>query len=235
MSDEKDRAEPFHSWRPHPWHGLEPGTNPPFEVRAYIEITPFDLVKYEVDKVSGYTIVDRPQRTSAAPPVLYGFVPQTYCDERVRKLTPGAKRADGDPLDICVISERQIERGDILLNTCVIGGIQMIDGGEADDKIIAVLRNDNVWSEAKDISDLPHVMIQRLQHYFSTYKMGPNMTSGVEITATYGREHAARVVTAAIRDYQDAFGASHRAWEKLEESMMGAEEPGPDAKEGEDG
>jgi inorganic pyrophosphatase len=138
----------------------------------------------------------------------------------VRQLTPGAKRADGDPLDICVISERQIERGDILLNTRVIGGIQMIDGGEADDKIIAVLRNDNVWGEARDIGDIPHVMIQRLQHYFSTYKMGPNMTSGVEITATYGRDHAAKVVTAAIRDYEDVFGASHRAWEKLEERML---------------
>jgi inorganic pyrophosphatase len=218
MSD-KDRSEQFHSWRPHPWHGLTPGLNPPLEVRAYIEITPFDLVKYEVDKESGYTIVDRPQRTSAAPPVLYGFIPQTYCDERVRRLTPGAKRADGDPLDICVISERQIERGDILLNSHVIGGIQMIDGGEADDKIIAVLRNDCIWSGVEDISELPHVLIQRLQHYFSTYKMGSNMTSGVEITATYGRDHAGKVVAAAISDYEDVFGPSHRAWEKLEEQM----------------
>jgi inorganic pyrophosphatase len=228
MSDDKERSGQFHSWRPHPWHGLDPGENPPLEVRAYIEITPFDLVKYEVDKESGYTIVDRPQRTSAAPPALYGFIPQTYCDERVRRLTPGAKRADGDPLDICVISERQIERGDILLNTRVIGGIQMIDGGEADDKIIAVLRNDYVWSAVEDITDLPNVLIQRLQHYFSTYKMGPNMTSGVEITATYGRDHAAKVVTASIRDYQDVFGPSDRAWEKLEEQMKLGGEDGKD-------
>lgn len=226
MTQEKGRPESFHSWRPHPWHGLSPGLNPPLEVRAYIEITPYDLVKYEVDKESGYTIVDRPQRLSAAPPALYGFIPQTYCDEGVRKLTPGAKRADGDPLDICVISERQIERGDILLNTRVIGGIQMIDGGEADDKIIAVLRNDNIWSDANDISDLPDVLIQRLTHYFSTYKMGPNMTSGVQITAIYGREHAGSVVSAAIQDYVDVFGASHRAWEKLEERVLGDGEKG---------
>jgi inorganic pyrophosphatase len=231
MSDSKGRSDQFHSWRPHPWHGLQPGLNPPLEVRAYIEITPFDLVKYEVDKESGYTIVDRPQRTSAAPPALYGFIPQTYCDERVRKLTPGAKRADGDPLDICVISERQIERGDILLNARVIGGIQMIDGGEADDKIIGVLRNDYIWSEVQDIKDLPDVLIQRLQHYFSTYKMGRNMTSGVEITATYGREHAGRVVSAAIEDYQDVFGQSQRAWERLEEQMLG-EGAGEGAKGG---
>ncbi|MGD2031412.1 MAG: inorganic diphosphatase, partial [Gammaproteobacteria bacterium] len=97
----------FHSWRPHPWHGLSPGKAPPLEVRAYIEITPFDLVKYEVDKETGYTIVDRPQRTSAQPPALYGFIPRTYCAERVCALTPGAEVADGDPLDICVISERR--------------------------------------------------------------------------------------------------------------------------------
>jgi inorganic pyrophosphatase len=220
MSDQKGKSDQFHSWRPHPWHGLHPGMNPPLEVRAYIEITPFDLVKYEVDKETGYTIVDRPQRTSAAPPVLYGFIPQTYCDERVRRLTPGAKRADGDPLDICVISERPIERGDILLNTRVIGGIQMIDGGEADDKIIAILRNDYIWSEVHDIRDLPEVLIQRLQHYFSTYKMGYNLTSGVEITATYGRDHAGKVVDAAIQDYAEFFGASHRAWEQLEERVL---------------
>ncbi len=147
----------------------------------------------------------------------------------MRLLTPGAKRADRDPLDICVLSERQITRGDILLNTRVIGGIQMIDGGEADDKIIAVLRNDYIWSEAQDIKDLPEVLIQRLQHYFSTYKMGPNMTSGVQITDIYGRDQAAKVVTAAIQDYQDVFGASHRAWEQLEERMRPGRQGGHDS------
>ncbi|MGD8423990.1 MAG: inorganic diphosphatase, partial [Gammaproteobacteria bacterium] len=151
----------FHSWRPHPWHGLSPGKAPPLEVRAYIEITPFDLVKYEVDKETGYTIVDRPQRTSAQPPALYGFIPRTYCAERVCALTPGAEVADGDPLDICVISERRIERGDILIDARVIGGIQMLDGGEADDKIIAILSNDYIWSEVADVRDLPDVLIQR--------------------------------------------------------------------------
>jgi inorganic pyrophosphatase len=78
-------------FRPHPWHGLEVGPEPPQILNACIEITPFDLVKYEVDKVSGYLRVDLPQRSSAQHPTLYGFVPRTYCDERVRKLAPGAK------------------------------------------------------------------------------------------------------------------------------------------------
>ena len=71
-------------FRPHPWHGLDAGPEPPALVNAYIEITPFDLMKYEVDKVSGYLRVDRPQRSSAQHPSLYGFVPRTYCGDRVQ-------------------------------------------------------------------------------------------------------------------------------------------------------
>ncbi len=124
-------------------------------LNAYIEITPFDLMKYEVDKVSGYLRVDRPQRSSAQHPTLYGFVPRTYCDERVRRLAPGRKRGDGDPLDICVLSERAIARNEIIVRGRVIGGLQMIDGGEADDKIISVLENDYVWGAARNIGDVP--------------------------------------------------------------------------------
>lgn len=216
----------FHSWRPHPWHGLGPGRNPPFEVRAFIEITPFDLVKYEVDKESGYTVVDRPQRTSAQPPALYGFIPRTFCGPNVAKLTPGTEIADGDPLDICVISERRIDRGGILVDARVIGGLQMLDGGEADDKIIAVLRNDYLWSQVQDIADLPDVLTQRLQHYFSTYKMDPDMASAIELTGTYGRAHAGKVVEAALADYEETFGHLRRAWESLEDRISGAEGEG---------
>jgi len=92
-------TESYSRWRPHPWHGLETGPDAPRIVNAYIEITPFDHMKYEVDKVSGYLRVDRPQRTSSHPPALYGFIPQTYCGERVARLAPGSDRGDGDPLD----------------------------------------------------------------------------------------------------------------------------------------
>src|SRR5512135_928861 len=78
-------------FRPHPWHGLEIGPNPPEVLNVYIEMTPFDLVKYEVDKVSGYLHVDRPQRSSSQPPALYGFVPRTYCGSRVQRLSPKSK------------------------------------------------------------------------------------------------------------------------------------------------
>jgi inorganic pyrophosphatase len=94
----------FSSWRPHPWHGLNIGSDPPRVVNAYIEITPFDMMKYEVDKFSGYLRIDRPQVTSSQPPSLYGFIPRTYCADTVSKLMKGANRGDHDPLDICVFS-----------------------------------------------------------------------------------------------------------------------------------
>ena len=163
-------------------------------------------MKYEVDKVSGYLRVDRPQRSSAQPPALYGFVPRTYCAERVRRLAPGARRGDGDPLDICVLSERPIARNEIIVRSRVIGGVQMIDGGEADDKIIAVLENDYVWGAARDVSDVPSVLVERLEHYFLTYKMVPGSRSTVRIARVYGRGHALKVVRAAMADYEESFG-----------------------------
>jgi inorganic pyrophosphatase len=193
-------------YRPHPWHGLPVGPNPPEIVNAFIEITPFDLMKYEVDKASGYLRVDRPQRTSAQPPALYGFVPRTYCADRVAKLAKRATHGDGDPLDICVISERAIARNEIIIRGRVIGGLQMIDGGEADDKIIAVLENDDVWGHARDIGDLPRVTVERLQHYFLTYKLIPGRPSQAQIDRVYGRAHASRVITASMKDYTASFG-----------------------------
>jgi inorganic pyrophosphatase len=198
--------KPFFNWRPHPWHGLEAGPNPPAEVNAYIEITPFDMVKYEVDKLTGYMHVDRPQRSSSHPPSLYGFIPQTYCGERLRALSPKSSKGDGDPLDICVISERPINRSEVILRAKVVGGLQMVDHGEADDKIIAVLSNDNIWGDAEDISTLPDALIERLRHYFSTYKLIPGQDNAVSIEEIYGREYAYKVVEASLNDYIENFG-----------------------------
>lgn len=198
----------FVSWRPHPWHGLDPGPEAPARVLAYIEMTPFDLVKYEVDKETGYLRVDRPQRTSSHPPMLYGFIPRTYCGDRVGALVPKAVRGDGDPLDICVLSERPITHGDIILSARVVGGLQMIDDGEADDKILAVLVNDALWADVDDISGLPPALVSRIQHYFLTYKLtDPRDFSSVSIDRIYGREHAYEVIRAALADYTESFSA----------------------------
>lgn len=192
-------------FRPHPWHGLDTGPEPPEVLNAFIEITPFDMMKYEIDKGSGYLRVDRPLRSSAQHPALYGFVPRTYCGERVSRLAPAAKRGDGDPVDICVLSERQIARNEIIIRCRVIGGLQMIDRGEADDKLVSVLEGDYMWGEARDITDVPSVLIERLQHYFLTYKLVPGQRAQARITSIYGRSHAHKVVLAAMADYEAKF------------------------------
>ena len=196
----------YSRWRPHPWHGLEPGPNAPRIVNAYIEITPFDLMKYEVDKASGYLRVDRPQRTSSQPPSLYGFIPQTYCGERVRLLAEGCERGDGDPLDICVISERPINHSEVLLRARVVGGLKIIDRGEADDKIISVLEGDYVWGEAQEIDELPAALLERIEHYVSTYKLVPDEPPKIQVAGRYGFAAAAAVIRAAIEDYAEMFG-----------------------------
>lgn len=192
----------FQKYRPHPWHGIAAGPDPPRIVNAYIEITPYDLVKYEVDKETGYLKVDRPQRTTSQPPALYGFIPQTYCGEIFRKLSPSATKGDGDPLDICIISERAVTKSDVLIRTKPIGGLQMVDSDEADDKIIGVLEGDFVWGDTQDVQELPPILLERLQHFFLTYKLQPEKENRVRIHSIYGHEQAMKVIKASMEDYE---------------------------------
>jgi len=202
--------KPFNRWRPHPWHGLSVGPDPPKMVHAYIEITPFDFVKYEVDKATGYLIVDRPQRTSSQPPALYGFIPQTFCGDHVAALESDVDQSDGDPLDILVVSERPIMHPEVILTARVVGGVRMIDSGESDDKIIAVLLKDSFWGEANSVFDLPQALIERVRHYFGTYKLVPGEQNRVVIKETYDRAQALQVVEAAMQDYLDDYGHLNR-------------------------
>lgn len=172
-------------------------------VNAYIEITPFDTIKYEIDKTSGYLRVDRPQRTSSQPPALYGFIPRTYCGSRIAALCPSATKGDGDPLDICVISERVISHSEVIVPARIIGGIQLLDRGEADDKIIAVLEGDYVWNHVTDLAALPSILSERIQHYFATYKLVPGSEAQISVQQVYGVVHATKVVEAAMADYAE--------------------------------
>lgn len=201
----------FNRWRRHPWHGLKPRLDDdrPEVVQAFIEMTPLDQVKYELDKTTGFLVVDRPQRTTSQVPTLYGFIPQTYCGERVAGLCDEVEEADGDPLDICIFSERHITKSEILLRARVLGGIQMIDDGEADDKIIAILEGDNIWGKVDDITDLPAIKVERLQHYFSTYKLAPGKNVNIKVDHVYGRDRALKVIEAAMQDYQHVYGEYH--------------------------
>jgi inorganic pyrophosphatase len=175
-------------------------------VNAYIELTPFDLIKYEVDKESGYLRVDRPQRTSSQPPTLYGFIPRTYCADAVARLSPGASRGDGDPLDICVLSERPVVRAEVIVPCRVVGGLRLIDRGEADDKIVGVLDGDLMWESVSDIEQLPRILIERLEHYFVTYKLvrgaSGERETPIKVEQLFGHADAERVVNAAMSDYE---------------------------------
>ncbi|HEX8285630.1 MAG TPA: inorganic pyrophosphatase [Pyrinomonadaceae bacterium] len=198
----------------HPWHGIPPGLEAPRVVNAYVEIVPTDAVKYELDKASGHLRVDRPQRFSSFPPTLYGFIPQTFCGDLVGELcreTTGrsaAVRGDGDPMDICVMTERPAAHAGFLVRAFPIGGLRMIDGDEADDKIIAVLENDVAYGHIGDITQAPSGLVERLQHYFLTYKQLPQESPRrVEIADVYGRDAALETIRRSIEDYRALYGA----------------------------
>lgn len=198
-----------HEYRAHPWHGISLGENAPQEVTVFIEIVPTDTVKYEVDKTSGYLSIDRPQQYSNIVPALYGFLPRTYCSTRVAELTNRALgrndiEGDGDPLDICVLTEKDVTHGDIIAKARPIGGFRLIDSSQADDKIIAVLKNDTIYDHYNDIGELPVKVVQRLVHYFTTYKDLPgDRHPRMVLAEIYGAEEAYNVINRSMEDYNE--------------------------------
>lgn len=198
-------------FRAHPWHGVPIGKQAPELVNSYVEILPTDTIKYELDKVTGLLKVDRPQKFSSMPPMLYGLIPRTYCGEQLAAICRDKTGrqdivGDADPIDICILTEKTIDHSNIIVPAVPIGGFRMIDGNEADDKIIAFLHGDLVYSQWKDIDDVPKAMIERLRHYFLTYKDIPGTKEHVcEITHIYGREEAYEVIRASQRDYDEKY------------------------------
>ncbi len=197
----------FRTNKAHPWHRITVGENGPAEVTVFIEIVPSDTVKYEVDKETGYLNIDRPQQYSNVVPANYGFIPQTYCGDGVAglvnlRIAHPVQKGDGDPLDVLVLSEHHISHGDITLKAMPIGGFCLIDNGEADDKIIAILKGDKVFEQYTEISQLPKGILERFEHYFLTYKNLPDQNSICEIAYSYGREAFYRVIKTAMDDYR---------------------------------
>ncbi len=197
-------------YKSHPWHGVDIGGKAPAIVTCFIEMVPRDTVKYEVDKISGYLKIDRPQKYSNTVPALYGFIPQTFSGESVAKISREQTNikeitGDGDPVDICILTEKEISHGDILVEARPIGGFRMIDVKQADDKIIAVLNNDAMYESFRDISEVPENVVERLKHYFLTYKDLPGRPSNCEITHTYGVKEALNVIEKSMEDYKKKF------------------------------
>jgi inorganic pyrophosphatase len=194
-------------FKAHPWHGISIGNEAPAIVTAFIEILPTDTMKYEIDKATGYLKIDRPQKFSNMTPSLYGFVPQTYCGDLVAALarentTVEVNKGDEDPLDICVLSEREIYRSDIILQAIPIGGLRLIDNHEADDKIIAVLKGDAIYGNMTDIEQLPLSILNRLRHYFLTYKNIPGEEPRqCYVSDVYNQSMAHQVIQKSREDY----------------------------------
>jgi len=215
-------------FKSHPWHGVSPGENAPELVQAYIEIVPTSAVKLELGKTAGHLHVDRPQRFSSMCPMLYGFVPQTYCGDTIADLCmkrTGLKKVqgDGDPLDICILTERDFAHGDLFVTVRPIGGLRMVDKGQADDKIIAVLEHDIAYGGITDIKDAPPGLIERLQHYFLSYKRPPGSTSRkqvVEIRDVYNRKEAQEVIRRSMVDYDTTFGTEEERLEALKQLLV---------------
>jgi inorganic pyrophosphatase len=192
----------------HPWHGIPTLAGGADVFNAFIEIVPADSVKFELDKLSGHLRLDRPQRFSSQCPALYGFVPRTYCGELVAARCGDRSgfdgiQGDGDPMDICVLTEKQVSHGNFLVHARPIGGLRMVDGSQADDKIIAVLEADLAYDRFRDVADCPPPLIERLRHYFLTYKQRPDdRAERVRLVETYGREEALEMLSRSVGDYE---------------------------------
>jgi inorganic pyrophosphatase len=201
----------FRQYKAHPWHGVSIGSRYPEIVTAFIEIVPSDTIKYEVDKESGYLQIDRPQKYSNVIPALYGFIPQTYSGEQVAGVSNEALNrtdivGDKDPVDICVLTEKNIIHGDLLVKVRPIGGFRLLDSGQADDKIIAVMLNDAIYNSYNSITDVPARVIERLKHYFTTYKDIPGTDKPkTELTDVYDVEVAHKIIMKSINDYKETF------------------------------
>ncbi|CAL1517551.1 Inorganic pyrophosphatase [Chitinophaga sp. MM2321] len=175
-----------------PWHSVSPGSEVPHVVNAIIEIPKGCRAKYELDKESGLLKLDRVLYSSVYYPANYGFIPQSYCDDR-------------DPLDILVLS--QIECVPLcIVEAKVIGVMQMIDGGEADDKIIAVAANDMSVNYINDISELPPHFIDEMRHFFEEYKKLERKS--VKVEEFQNKEKAEGIIMQSFEDYKKNFKQS---------------------------
>lgn len=170
-----------------PWHSIDCGENAPEVVNGIIEISKGSRAKYELDKETGLLKLDRVLRSAVFYPTNYGFVPKTYCD-------------DGDPLDILVLSSESILPM-TLVEAKIIGAMKMIDGGEGDDKLIAVLKDDMSVAHYNDISELPPYTLKEIHQFFSEYKALENKV--VEITGFVGAAEARAITEQAVLDYKE--------------------------------
>lgn len=174
-----------------PWHDVSIGNGAPEVVNCVVEIPCGERTKYELDKETGMIRLDRILSSAVHYPANYGFIPGTYCDDK-------------DPLDALILSEAKI-LPNTLVDIRVIGLMSMVDGGEQDDKVIAVIDGDPLMEKVKDLSDLPQLKVDEIRVFFEDYKKLEKKE--VEVTGFVGREEARKVIEESIQMYKDKFGA----------------------------
>lgn len=171
------------------WHDISPKRITPEEFMCVVEIPKGSKNKYELDKETGFLMLDRILHTSTHYPANYGFIPRTYGD-------------DGDPLDVLLLCEQTLEPL-ALVKAYPIGVISMIDNGRNDEKIIAIPYNDPTYNHYTDIDQLPAHIFDEMRHFFTVYKNLENKTTAVNEVS--GRANAVKVIGAAIESYIDNF------------------------------
>ncbi|MBQ1947704.1 MAG: inorganic diphosphatase [Clostridia bacterium] len=171
------------------WHDISPKRIHADDFMCVIEISKGSKKKYELDKETGYLMLDRILHTSTHYPANYGFIPRTYGD-------------DNDPLDVLLLCSEQIEPM-TLVRAYPIGVISMIDNGRNDEKIIAIPFNDPNNNMYKDISELPMHVFDEMRHFFTVYKNLENKTTAVNEVSN--REEAIRIIEKAIDNYVENF------------------------------
>lgn len=171
----------------HPWHLISPGNNAPKSVNSIIEISKGSRAKYELDKATGLLRLDRVLMTDLTYPVHYGFIPQTYCE-------------DADPLDILVVCSEPLIPLTIVEAT-VIGAMRMIDGGQLDDKILAIATHDRRLSHITNMATFPQELLSSIRHFFENYKKEERKS--VEIKAFLEQPDAHQVIKDSIALYQE--------------------------------
>ena len=173
------------------WHDLSADRVKPNDFTAVIEIAKGSKVKYELDKDTGMIVMDRILHTSTQYPANYGFIPKTYAD-------------DGDPLDVLLICSENL-MPNTLVRCFPIGVIMMEDGGDKDEKIIALPYGDPVYNGYKELSDIPEHIVKEMAHFFSVYKALEGKNTLIE--GVKDRKAAEEIITACIEKYNKAFPA----------------------------
>lgn len=171
------------------WHDISLGKNAPREINVIVEVPKHSKNKYEIDKETGLIALDRAMHTAQDYPFDYGFVPQTLWD-------------DGDALDVVLLTTYPLFPG-ILVDARPVAIMHMIDGGDSDDKVIAVPMNDPRWDDVKDLKDINKHTIKEMEHFFTTYKKIQNKI--VEVSGFEGVAAAHAAVEKSIKLYKEKF------------------------------